>query len=106
MINPFMVEEEIYEELRNNVREFVQREVEPIAKKMDLEDYFPEKVFRNMGKMGYLGITVGEEFGGVNLGYMGQAIIEEELGYSSPSLALSYGAHSNLTLDNLYRNGY
>ena len=105
MINPFMVEEEIYDELRNNVREFVQREVEPIAKKMDLEDYFPEKVFRNMGKMGYLGITVGEEFGGANLGYLGQAIIEEELGYSSPSLALSYGAHSNLTLDNLYRNG-
>ena len=101
-----MVEnDEIYEELRKNIREFVGRKVEPIAKKMDMQDYFPESVFREMGKMGYLGITVGEEFGGADLGYLGQAVIEEELGYSSPSLALSYGAHSNLTLDNLYRNG-
>ncbi len=98
-------DDEIYDQLRNNVKEFVRREVEPIAKKMDLEDYFPVDVFKKMGEMGYLGITVGEDYGGSDLGYLGQAIIEEELGYSSPSLALSYGAHSNLTLDNLYRNG-
>ncbi len=98
-------DQEIYTELRKNVREFVSREVEPIAMKMDAEDYFPEDVFRKMGEMGYLGITIPEEYGGSGLGYMGQAIIEEELGYSSASLALSYGAHSNLTLDNLYRNG-
>ncbi len=97
--------EDIYVELRKNVKEFVQREVEPISHKMDDEDYFPEDVFRKMGEMGYLGITIPEEYGGAGLGYMGQAIIEEELGYSSASLALSYGAHSNLTLDNLYRNG-
>ncbi len=98
-------DEEIFSELRLNVREFVRREVEPIAIKMDREDYFPEDVFRKMGHMGYLGITVPEEYGGSGLGYLGQAIVEEEIGYSSPSLALSYGAHSNLTLDNLYRNG-
>ena len=97
--------EQIYSELRKNVREFVSRYVEPIANKMDLEDYFPIDIFRKMGQMGYLGITIPEEFGGTGLGYMGQAIIEEELGYSSPPLALSYGAHSNLTLDNLFRNG-
>jgi isovaleryl-CoA dehydrogenase len=97
--------DEIYSDLRKNIREFVQKEVEPIAKKMDIEDYFPIETFKKMGEMGYLGITIPEEYGGVGLGYLGQAIIEEEIGYSSPSLALSYGAHSNLTLDNLYRNG-
>ena len=98
-------DQEIYNELRKNVREFVIREVEPVTMKMDSDDYFPEEVFRKMGEMGYLGITIPEEYGGSGLGYMGQAIIEEELGYSSASLALSYGAHSNLTLDNIYRNG-
>lgn len=97
--------DEILSELRKNVKEFVAREIEPIALKMDQEDYFPIDIFKKMGKMGYLGITVPEEYGGSGLGYVGQAIIEEEIGYSSPSLALSYGAHSNLTLDNLFRNG-
>ncbi|MGP6206492.1 acyl-CoA dehydrogenase family protein [Cuniculiplasma sp. SKW3] len=96
--------EEILNELRKNVREFVTREIEPISLKIDQDDYFPLDVFKKMGKMGYLGITVPEEYGGSAFGYVGQAIIEEEIGYSSPSLALSYGAHSNLTLDNLFRN--
>ncbi|MCL4345738.1 MAG: acyl-CoA dehydrogenase family protein [Candidatus Thermoplasmatota archaeon] len=98
-------DQDIFSELRKNVRDFVAQKVEPLALKMDREDYFPEDVFKEMGRMGYLGITIPEEYGGTGLGYIGQAIIEEELGYSSPSLALSYGAHSNLTLDNLFRNG-
>ena len=53
--------EDIYVELRKNVKEFVQREVEPISHKMDDEDYFPEDVFRKMGEMGYLGITIPDE---------------------------------------------
>ncbi|MGP6239086.1 acyl-CoA dehydrogenase family protein [Cuniculiplasma sp. SKW4] len=97
--------DEILNDLRKNVREFVAREIEPISLKIDQDDYFPLDVFKKMGKMGYLGITVPEEYGGSAFGYVGQAIIEEEIGYSSPSLALSYGAHSNLTLDNLFRNG-
>jgi isovaleryl-CoA dehydrogenase len=55
--------------------------------------------------MGFLGVTIPERYGGSDMGYRAQAIIEEELGYASASLALSYGAHSNLCLDNLYRNG-
>ncbi len=91
--------------IRESIRNFVQKEVTPIAKKIDREDYFPLEVFRKMGKMGFLGVTVPEQYGGTGLGYRAQAIIQEEIGYSSASLALSYGAHSNLCLDSVYRNG-
>ena len=91
--------------IRESIRNFVQKEVTPIAKKIDREDYFPVDVFRKMGKMGFLGVTVPEQYGGTGLGYRAQAIIQEEIGYSSASLALSYGAHSNLCLDSVYRNG-
>jgi isovaleryl-CoA dehydrogenase len=100
-----MQDAETYNLFRESVREFAKREVAPIAGKMDREDYFPMDVFRKMGKAGFLGTTIPEEYGGSGMGYESQAIIEEELGYYSPSLALSFGAHSNLCLDNLYRNG-
>lgn len=91
--------------LRDSVREFVSREVLPIASRIDLNDDFPVDLFRKMGALGFLGITIPEEYGGSGMDYRAQAIIEEELGYASASLALSYGAHSNLCLDNMYRNG-
>ncbi len=91
--------------LRSSVRQFAEKEIFPIATKMDKEDHFPEDLFRKMGKQGFLGVTIPEEYGGSGMGYPAQAIIEEELGYASASLALSYGAHSNLCLDSLYRNG-
>lgn len=91
--------------LRENVRDFVKRKVEPLSIRMDEEDFFPVELFKEMGRMGYLGVTIPTEFGGAGMDYLSQAIIEEELGYSSASLALSYGAHSNLCLDSLYRNG-
>ncbi|MGC8581553.1 MAG: acyl-CoA dehydrogenase family protein [Thermoplasmata archaeon] len=96
---------ESYKMLRASVKKFVENEVEPIRTKIDQEDFFPMELFKKMGELGYLGVTIPEEYGGSNFGYMAQAIIEEELGYSSPSLALSYGAHSNLCLDNAFRNG-
>ncbi|GGM75586.1 isovaleryl-CoA dehydrogenase [Thermogymnomonas acidicola] len=99
-----MLSEEL-EMLRSNVREFVSRHVEPIAREVDERDEFPRELFREMGKQGYLGITVPERYGGSGLGYTAQSVVQEELGYSSASIALSYGAHSNLCLDNLYRNG-
>ena len=98
-------EVETFRILRQSVREFVRKEVLPLAVKIDQDDYFPVDVFRKMGAMGYLGVTIPPEYGGSGLGYLAQAIIEEELGYASASLALSYGAHSNLCLDNLFRNG-
>ncbi len=96
---------EAHMELRETVREFVKRKVRPIASRIDTEDYFPEQIFREMGRLGLLGITVPEEYGGSGMDYAAQALVEEELGYVSPPLALSYGAHSNLCLDSLYRNG-
>lgn len=91
--------------LRESIKQFCEKEVEPIAARIDEEDWFPVDVFRKLGEMGYLGLTVPEKYGGSGLGLESQAIIQEELGYSSASLALSYGAHSNLCVDALYRNG-
>lgn len=91
--------------LRQLVRQFVAKEIAPISQKIDSDDQFPMDVFKKMGKMGFLGVTVPAEYGGSGMDYRAQAIIEEEIGYASASLALSYGAHSNLCLDNLYRNG-
>lgn len=91
--------------LRSSVRQFAEKEIIPIAQKMDKDDYFPVELFKKMGQQGFLGVTVPEEYGGSGMGYKAQAIIEEEIGYASASLALSYGAHSNLCLDSLYRNG-
>ncbi len=96
---------ETHMELRETVREFVKRKIQPIASRIDTEDYFPEEIFKEMGRLGLLGITVPEEYGGSGMDYAAQALVEEELGYVSPPLALSYGAHSNLCLDSLYRNG-
>lgn len=99
------VKNETYEMLRDTIRDFVTREVIPVAAKIDISDEFPVDIFRKMGKQGFLGITIPEEYGGSGMDYRAQAIIEEELGYASASLALSYGAHSNLCLDNMFRNG-
>lgn len=94
-----------YDALRESVKQFCEKEVIPIADQMDREDWFPIEVFKKMGEMGYLGVTVPAEYGGAGLDIRSQAIIQEEIGYASASLALSYGAHSNLCLDSLYHNG-
>ncbi|AAT43774.1 acyl-CoA dehydrogenase family protein [Picrophilus oshimae] len=91
--------------IRENVKEFSEKEIMPLSKKIDEDDYFPVDLFKKLGRQGYLGVTIPEEYNGTNLGYMAQAIIEEEISYCSGSIGLSYGAHSNLCLDNLFRNG-
>ena len=91
--------------LREATRQFVRKEVVPIAERMDREDYFPREVFRRLGEEGFLGITIPEEYGGLGLSYRVQALILEEIARASPALALSVGAHSNLMCDNLARNG-
>lgn len=99
------VDRDTYNLLRESVRDFVARDVLPIASRIDLQDEFPVDIFKKMGKLGFLGVTIPVEYGGSGMDYRAQAIIQEELGYASASLALSYGAHSNLCLDNMYRNG-
>ncbi len=101
----FVPDDETLSMLTKSAKDFVMKEIEPIASRIDEQDFFPLDVFKKMGKMGYLGITIPTEYGGSGMNLRAQAIIEDQLGYSSPSVALSYGAHSNLCLDNLYRNG-
>jgi isovaleryl-CoA dehydrogenase len=92
-------------ELRAAARRFAEKEVAPVADRMDREDYFPRDVFRRLGEHGFLGVTVAPEFGGLGLSYVAQALILEEIARVSPALALSVGAHSNLFADNVGRNG-
>lgn len=87
------------------VSEFCQKKISPIESKIDSDDFNPIDIFKEMGKLGILGITVPEEFEGAGLDYLTQGMILEEISYYSASIGLSYGAHSNLVMDNLYRNG-
>ncbi len=92
-------------ELQEAARKFARKEIQPIADRMDREDYFPRDVFRRLGEQGFLGVTVPTQYGGLGLSYVAQAVILEEIARVSPALALSVGAHSNLFADNLGRNG-
>lgn len=92
-------------ELRAGVRRFVAKEIAPIATRMDREDWFPAELFRRMGEHGFLGPSIPESYGGLGSDYRTQAAILEEVSRSSPALALTLGAHSNLMADNLLRNG-
>ncbi len=97
--------DETYKMLRETAREFSRKQLQPLSERIDEEDYFPVDLFKSLGKMGFLGITIPQEYGGSGLDYRAQSIVQEELGYSSAGFALSYGAHSNLVADSIYRNG-
>ena len=96
---------ETAEALRDSVRAFAADEIAPRAADIDREDDFPADLWRKFGNLGLLGITVEEEFGGSGMGYLEHVIAVEEISRASASVALSYGAHSNLCVNQIRRNG-
>ena len=91
--------------LRDAVRDFAQSEIAPRAAEIDHSDQFPMDLWRKMGDLGVLGITVSEEYGGANMGYLAHMVAMEEISRASASVGLSYGAHSNLCVNQIKRNG-
>ncbi|MBW0511435.1 hypothetical protein O181_051150 [Austropuccinia psidii MF-1] len=92
-------------ELRDSVRKFTDREVAPLAQQVDVENSFPNHLWPKFGEMGILGITVPEEYGGLNRSYLEHTIVMEEISRGSGSIGLSYGAHSNLCINQINRHG-
>lgn len=92
------------DELRDAVRKFSQGEIAPIAEQTDLNNEFPNHLWRKFGEMGLLGMTIPEQYGGTGLNYLSHLVAMEEISRASASIGLSYGANSNLCLNNLYLN--
>ena len=91
--------------LRTSVHDFAEDRVAPLAAEIDREDRFPIQLWPQMGALGLLGITVEEEYGGAGMGYLAHCVAMEEVSRASASVGLSYGAHSNLCVNQIRRNG-
>ncbi len=91
--------------LREAVHRFAQERIKPIAAEVDAKNEFPAELWRELGDMGLLGITVAEEYGGAGMGYLAHVIAVEEIARASASISLSYGAHSNLCVNQIKLNG-
>ena len=91
--------------LRESVRDFAQEKIAPRAAEIDRENEFPNELWKQLGALGLLGITVEEEFGGAGMGYLEHVVAMEEISRASASVGLSYGAHSNLCVNQIRRNG-
>src|SRR6266705_1726200 len=91
--------------LRDSVRDFAEAKIAPIAAEIDKIDRFPIELWPEMGALGLHGITVEEEYGGAGMGYLAHCVSMEEVSRGSASVGLSYGAHSNLCVNQIRRNG-
>ncbi|RCW86641.1 isovaleryl-CoA dehydrogenase [Paracoccus lutimaris] len=91
--------------LRDMVHRWAQERVKPLAAQTDRDNAFPNELWTELGEMGLLGITVSEEFGGSGMGYLAHTIAVEEIARASASISLSYGAHSNLCVNQIKLNG-
>ena len=100
----FSLGEEI-EMLRDTVSKFASQEIAPRAADIDRENQFPRELWQKLGDLGIHGLTVAEEYGGTRLGYLAHIVAMEEISRSSAAVGLSYGAHSNLCVNQIHRNG-
>jgi isovaleryl-CoA dehydrogenase len=91
--------------MRDSVRSFAADEIAPRAEEIDASNEFPMELWPLMGELGVLGVTVGEEYGGAGMGYVEHVVAMEEISRASGSVGLSYGAHSNLCVNQIHRNG-
>ncbi|MDP3560221.1 MAG: isovaleryl-CoA dehydrogenase [Legionellaceae bacterium] len=91
--------------IQQSVQQFAEQEIAPIAEKIDHDNEFPAHLWKKLGNMGLLGITVDEAYGGSNLGYLAHVIAMEAISCASASVGLSYGAHSNLCVNQIHLHG-
>ncbi|EGR7976039.1 isovaleryl-CoA dehydrogenase [Vibrio vulnificus] len=91
--------------LREQVNAFANEHIAPLAADIDRANHFPEHLWTKLGAMGLHGVTVSEEYGGAEMGYLAHVVAMEEISRASASVALSYAAHSNLCINQIYRNG-
>jgi isovaleryl-CoA dehydrogenase len=94
---------EMADTIRETTRRFAADRIAPLAARIDAEDWFPRELWPEMGALGLHGITVEEEYGGLGLGYLEHVVAQEEVARASASIGLSYGAHSNLCINQIRR---
>ena len=91
--------------LRDSIYNFACQEIAPLAHQIDKDNNFPNHLWKKLGELGVLGITVSQKYGGVDMGYLAHVIAMEEISRASASVGLSFGAHSNLCVNQIYLNG-
>src|SRR3954469_14692698 len=96
---------EMADTIRETTRRFATDRIVPLAARIDAEDWFPRDLWPEMGALGLHGITVEEDYGGAGLGYLEHCVAMEEVSRASAAVGLSYGAHSNLCVNQIRRNG-